>query len=339
MNYKISVIIPVYNVEKYLPQCLESIIGQTLKDIEIICVNDGSKDSSKEILEKYADSDNRMIVVNKCNAGYGAACNVGLRLARGEYISIIESDDFIDKKMFEDLYAIAKKNNADLVKSAYYEYRDSSGDSPAVVNKINWSEQYKMPVKPCVISECSQFLYFHPSIWSCIYKKSFLEINNIKFVEPKGAGWADNPFQVQTMCLARSICYTDNTYYYYRLTNPTSSSNIVSISNPFDRSDEVHEFLSNKKINDKNLFAHLYKRELFYIHIVLSGITKELFDFAYNKINKMILRMNKDVIYNNSLINDYEKNFYDRCLTKSGAAELMQELQELNKNAAMVTSN
>lgn len=332
MDYKISVIIPVYNVEKYLAQCIESIINQTLKDIEIICINDGSTDLSKDILLKYKKQDERIIIIDKANGGYGSACNTGLRLARGKYISIIESDDFIDKNMFEDLYNIAIKYKTDIVKSAYYEYKDNTNTA----SKINWSKDYKMPQGVFKICDCTQLIYFHPSIWSCIYKKSFLDKNKIRFIEAKGAGWVDNPFQIQTLCLAKKIFYTDKAYYYYRLTNPNSSSNIVNIKNPFDRSDEIHKFLNEKKIEDKNLYAHLYKREMSYIDIILKGITSDLFDLAADKIFKMAKRMNKEVILNSKYVNDYEKSVYESCLSKTGILKLMKRLQEEKRNAVIV---
>ncbi len=335
MKHKISVIVPVYNVENYLAQCIESIINQTLRDIEIICINDGSSDSSKEILEKFQNEDKRIIIINKTNGGYGSSCNAGINLAKGEYISIVESDDFIDKNMFEDLYNFAKENNADVVKSAYYEFKDEDSE----ISKINWSKQYKMPEKTFQIKDCTQLVYFHPSIWSCIYKKTFLDKNNIRFVEAKGAGWADNPFQIQTLCLAKRIFYTDNAYYYYRLTNPASSSNIVNIKNPFDRSDEVHGFLDKNKIKDKNFYAHLYKREMSYIHIVLGGITPELFDFACEKINQMVKRMNKNILYQNKFVNDYEKWVYERCLSKDGILELTKRIQEQKRKAPIVINS
>ena len=334
MDYKISVIVPVYNVENYLSQCLESIINQTLKDIEIICINDGSTDLSKEILEKFQKEDKRIILVSKSNGGYGSACNTGLSLARGEYISIVEPDDYIDKNMLKDLYNLAKKNNTDIVKSAFYEYKDDIN----TVSKINWSKEYKMPQGVFKINDCTQLVYFHPSIWSCIYKKAFLDKNNIRFVEAKGAGWADNPFQVETLCLAKRIFYTDNAYYYYRLTNPASSSNIVNIKNPFDRSDEIHEFLNKNKISDNNFYAHLYKREISYIDIILGGITPELFDFASEKINRMVKRMNKDILYKSNFVNEYEKSVYESCLSKTGISKLMKSIQEQKRNAVIVNA-
>lgn len=338
MNSKVSVIVPIYNVEKYLEQCLDSIVSQTLRVIEIICINDGSKDSSKQILDKYQSKDSRIIVVNKANAGYGAACNTGLRLAKGEYISIIEPDDFIEEKMYEEMYNLAVENDTDIVKSSFYEYKDNQYESGESIVKINWSEQYNMPDTVFKVTECSQLLYFHPSIWSCLYKRQFLNSHDIHFVEAKGAGWVDNPFQVETLCRAERILYTDNAYYYYRLTNPTSSSNIVNISNPFDRSDEVHEFLEKNNIKDKNILAHLYKREFSYIDTVLSGISKELFDFACKKINGMISRMDKKALYENKYVNDYEKNLYEQCKTSKGIECMMKKIKERNENIAVVSS-
>lgn len=337
MTYKISVIIPVYNVEDYLAQCIESVVNQTLDEIEIICINDGSKDSSKEILETYQAKDKRIILVNKANGGYGAACNTGLSLARGEYISIIEPDDFIDVNMFEVLYNLAKKNNADIVKSAFYEYKDGRDGNPPYNEKINWSAQYKMPETVFKIQDFPQFLYFHPSIWSCFYKKSFLESINISFKEAKGAGWVDNPFQVQTMCMAEKIFYTDNAYYHYRLTNPTSSSNIVNIANPFDRSHEIYNFLQKNNITNPDLLAHLYKREFSYAGIVLSGVSENLLDFAAEKINEMFSRMDSKIIYENNFITEYERFVFETCRSKNGVEMLMKNLQS-NTSAVPVVS-
>lgn len=111
---KISVIIPVYNVEQYLRECLDSIVNQTLKDIEIICVNDGSTDNSLAILEEYANKDGRIKIINKENGGPSAARNCAIALAQGEYIGFVDSDDWIDLDFYEKLYNTAKKYNADI---------------------------------------------------------------------------------------------------------------------------------------------------------------------------------------------------------------------------------
>ena len=124
---KVSVIIPVYNGESYLEQCLDSIIGQTLKEIEIICVNDGSKDRTQQILEKYAEKDSRIQIINQENGGAGAARNAGLRIARGEYLSILDGDDFFEPDMLEKAYKKAKESRAELLvfgSDQYYETTD-----------------------------------------------------------------------------------------------------------------------------------------------------------------------------------------------------------------------
>ena len=126
---KISILVPIYNVEKYLRECLESILAQTLKDTEIICINDGSTDSSPEILEEYRKKDSRIKIINKSNSGYGASMNMGFQFATADYIGIVESDDFVKPEMFEELYLIAQKNNADIVKSDYYDYITTSNQA------------------------------------------------------------------------------------------------------------------------------------------------------------------------------------------------------------------
>ena len=114
---KVSIIIPTYNVEAYLKECMDSVTRQTLKDIEIICINDGSTDGSLEILKEYADKDPRIVLVDKENEGYGVGMNIGLDKASGEYIGIVEPDDFVPLNMYEDLYNTAKENDLDFVKA------------------------------------------------------------------------------------------------------------------------------------------------------------------------------------------------------------------------------
>ena len=125
---KVSIIVPTYNVENYLRECMDSIVGQTLKDIEIICINDGSTDKSLEILKNYAAKDPRIIIVDKKNEGYGVGMNIGLERASGEYIGIVEPDDFVPANMYEDLYNAAKKNDLDFVKADFYRFTGNEED-------------------------------------------------------------------------------------------------------------------------------------------------------------------------------------------------------------------
>ena len=116
----VSVLTPVYNVERYLPECLDSLRAQTLRNIEFICINDGSTDGSLEILKRYAELDDRFVIIDKPNSGYGASMNRGLDAARGEYIGIVESDDVASPDMFKKLYRFASCHRCDLVKSNYF---------------------------------------------------------------------------------------------------------------------------------------------------------------------------------------------------------------------------
>ena len=120
---KISVIVPVYGVEKYLREAIDSLLKQTLSDIEILLIDDGGKDNCPQIIDEYAKKDNRIIAIHKQNGGYGQTCNLGLSKITGEYIAILEPDDYNDSKMYEDLYNIAIKYDSDIVKSCFYDIR------------------------------------------------------------------------------------------------------------------------------------------------------------------------------------------------------------------------
>lgn len=124
----ISVIIPVYNVEKYLEQCLDSVINQNLQDIEIICVDDGSTDNSPSILEKFSSKDNRIKIFSKENGGQASARNLGIKKAKGKYIAFVDSDDFIKEDMFVKLYDVAENNNLDIAMCKIALYDDNTGN-------------------------------------------------------------------------------------------------------------------------------------------------------------------------------------------------------------------
>ncbi len=218
MNAKISVIIPVYNVEKYLKECLESVLNQTLEELEIICVNDGSTDSSLNILNDYALKDKRIIVINKQNSGYGHTMNTGLNTASGKYIGIIESDDFAAKNMFEDLYKLAQEHDADVAKGDWYNYW-SDKKFAAKSNRISAAKALKVTNS----KEDKGLLRINPSVWSAIYKREFLNKYNIRFLETPGASYQDIAFSFKVFTLAERVILTDKAYLYYRQDNINSS--------------------------------------------------------------------------------------------------------------------
>ena len=236
---KVSIVVPVYNVEKFLQECLESIIKQTLQDIEIICVNDGSTDTSLQILNDYAKKDNRIIVINKSNSGYGHTMNMGLNAATGEYIGIIESDDFADAHMFEDLYNLAKEYDADIAKSNWYLYWSKNKFSRKR-NNISSDKTFKLTNSKLD----KDLMRLNPSVWSAIYKREFLNKNNIRFLETPGASYQDLAFTFKVFALAERVILTDKAYLYYRQDNMNSSvKSKTKVYCVCDEYDEIDRFL------------------------------------------------------------------------------------------------
>ena len=326
---KISVIVPIYGVEKYLREAIDSILNQTLTDLEIILLDDGGKDGCPQIIDEYAQKDSRIIAIHKQNGGYGNTMNLGLEKATGEYIAILEPDDYIEPQMYENLYKIAKEYDSDIVKSSFYDNLQSKEETR--IRKTNWKE-FIPEDKSFTIQEYPYFLFYHPSIWSCIYKKEFLDKHNLKFVEAPGAGWTDNPFQVQTMCLAEKINYTSEAYYYWRRLNINESDDLKDYTIPFKRSDEIHTWLKEQNINDENILAYLYKRELANINIVLG--MKKINDIkdCYEKIQTLCENMNKNIILHNTNIKKEEQNFYFGVRKNPQRLRLKAQLKRIKKD-------
>ena len=132
----ITILVPCYNVEKYVDECLSSIQKQTYDNLEVLCINDGSTDNTLNILRKYEASDNRFHIINKSNSGYGASMNIGLNKASGDYIGIVESDDFSEPQMFEKLIRAAIENDLDIARSCYFEYKTRDNTQPSCFQQL-----------------------------------------------------------------------------------------------------------------------------------------------------------------------------------------------------------
>lgn len=246
-DIKVSVIIPVYNMEKYVLRCLNSVVNQTLKDIEIICINDGSTDDSLEIILECAKKDNRIKVIDKINTGYGNSMNIGIEKSTGEYIGIVESDDFILPDMYERLYKVAFEQSAEIVKANYYNYTTM----PIEENKYFESLiecKYDQIVKPL---EEYKIFYSSPSIWSAIYSKNFLDKNKIRFLNTEGASYQDTSFYFKTCFCAKRMFLIKDAFLFYWLDNENSSvNNPKKVFCVFDELNEIKRFLST--CNEKN---------------------------------------------------------------------------------------
>ena len=180
INYtpKVSVIIPVYNVEQYLHECLDSVINQTLKEIEIICVDDGSTDSSLEILKEYAAKDNRITVIAQENLHAGVARNAGLTVAKGEYVHFLDSDDWVDLDTYEKLYNIIKKQNVNLIKFKSYTY--DSQKNQIIDNEYTEMSYITNNVTISIDTDTKLAIGISDSPWSGFYNLNFLRKNKRK---------------------------------------------------------------------------------------------------------------------------------------------------------------
>lgn len=218
---KVSILIPTYNVEAYLRECLDSVVNQKLKDIEIICINDGSTDSSLDIINEYAEKDSRFVVISGPNGGYGKAMNKGLDAATSEYIGIVEPDDFVPDNMFSDLYEIAEKNNLDFVKADFYRFKTTGGTIEKKLEPLDKTgEHYNKVFDP---SHTPEALYFTLNTWCGIYKRDFIEKYHIRHHETPGASFQDNGFSIQTFVYGQRAMIIDTPYYMNRRDNPNSS--------------------------------------------------------------------------------------------------------------------
>ena len=313
----ISIIIPIYNVERYLKECLNSVINQTFKNIEIICVNDGSTDNSQSILEEFSQKDSRIIVINKKNGGYASAINTGLKIAQGEFIQFIESDDYCAKTMCEDLYNKISHTDADIVTADFYFLNKNK---TKICNYLNKTEQnidfFNIKSLPYIIAKQA-----YP--WKSLYRKKFLDENNIKMPEDGNGAYEDQPWNATVLSFANKILYVNKPLYYYRLDANGSSTNngkkslinyikrkrqtkeILEQNNLFY--DDIKEYYSNSAVGGCLFFfkriSFEFKEEYYN---EMKGFFQEInnFDLNFEKFSNKNKRNFDKILKNNY------KNFY-----------------------------
>ena len=212
----ISVIIPVFNVEKYLRECLDSVVNQTFCDIEIICIDDGSTDSSGTILEEYASKDRRFVTIHQANAGQAAARNKALDIAKGEYVLFVDSDDRIDLDLIEKTYSVAVSSGSELV--MFYMF---STDSEASKANISFS----IPNSDDDFLNKLELAFFQcPGPCKWLWKKSLIDRINLRFYE--GIRFEDVPFVLKGALHSNYIKVIPESLYYYRLHNESTTRNV-----------------------------------------------------------------------------------------------------------------
>lgn len=227
---KVSVILPVYNAGHRLKKCIESILSQSLKEIEVICILDCPTDGSDKVIESYAQKDSRIVVVkNTKNLNIGESRNVGIRLAKGEYLAFCDHDDIVLPEMYEQMYNIGIKENADIVLGVpEYTYIDSSMNHTYFYPKEG---DIREEILKCVVgrgkgdSDDWNFYFSHGVIWDKIYKRSMVIDNGIKFIDNNKITFEDNLFLIETTLSAnKAVVYNKKVYQHTIEDSNTASS-------------------------------------------------------------------------------------------------------------------
>lgn len=217
---KISVIMPIRNTVNYIRECMESLIHQTMKEIEILCIDAKSTDGTREILQEYAEKDNRVHIYDDTKGSTGYANNYGMRKAKGEYLAIVEPDDFVALDMYEKLYQAAKANNADVVRADYKVFFGSGSQREYIDKAIASADEYGKIYCP---AEEQQLFQNDMSTWAGILSKELFAGGCVCHNETPGAAYQDNGFWFLTMAHAKRLYYLSASGYRYRMDNPDSS--------------------------------------------------------------------------------------------------------------------
>jgi len=330
-NLGVSVLVPVYNVERYLPQCLDSLVSQTMQDIEFICLDDGSTDSCGSMLDDYAARDPRFVVVHKSNSGYGATMNEGLRRARGTYIGILESDDWANPDCFESLYALAEAYGfCDIVKANYYQFWE---DGEVFVE--NFAESLCGRVLAPRGEDGRSVVSTVPSIWAALYRREFLESNGIDFVESPGASYQDTGFVMKSWIAAQSIVLTHDAFLHYRVGHAGSSS--VSHAKVYCVCDEfasIDAFIKEHPITD-SVFAKALaiKRYVTYRWNLGRLGWKDKREFL-KATSGELARVGKEVGWDYSLISDVERRELERWIDDPERLYLDMRISSIRKEGS-----
>ena len=246
----VSVLVPICNVEKYLEECLESAMRQTLEDIEVICINDGSTDGSLGIIKSFMARDARFRLIDKPNSGYGDSMNKGIEAARGTYVAILESDDFLEPEALEYMARRCEDEGLDYLKCNFWLYWSNPGSE-----RLNRHSVYFAAVSPQMAlmgphcpRDVPEIFWAKASIWSALYRRSFLDENNIRFLPTPGASFQDTSFSFKVFACARRAAYSCRAFLHYRQDNEKSSvNNPGKVYCVCDEHDEISRFLSEER--------------------------------------------------------------------------------------------
>lgn len=285
---KVSIVVPVYNVEKYIEKCLNSLVHQTLKDIEIIVVNDGSPDNSEKIINKFLKKYKNIVYLKKKNGGMSDARNYGLRHATGEYIGFVDSDDYVTEDMYEKMYNKAKKDNLDMVVC------DLNYVFPNRIEKVDCG------IKHDTNDIAKVYINNYPAVWNKVFKKELF--NNLEF--KRGVWFEDVEFIYRILARVKSVGVIHESFNQY----VQRTGSIMHTVSPhiYDYIDNMNTVVSFYKEN--GLFDD-FKKELEYVYIryLYATFIKSSLGFEYNEFLKAVSLAQKNVQEN---FPHYRRNKY-----------------------------
>ena len=312
----VSVIVPIYNVEGTLDACLASIEAQTHRELEIICVIDGATDGSADIAHARAKADGRIVVVDKCNEGYGASCNRGISLACGAWVAIVEPDDTVDPTWLEGLLSCAEEHGGeagvDVVKAAYWRvFPGRDGEERSVA--CPYRGRVRPPAQPFAVGDGIELMLHHPAIWSALYRRGYLAEQGIRFLEIPGAGWADNPFLVETLCRTSRIAYTDACGYRYRERDLDEAESFAARSPlvPLERWNDMMDAAERAGVSDARVVEALAVRGITYAQITVGGAGEDA-PGVRELLARSMARIDERVVRRSGLISPAGKRLYAR---------------------------
>ncbi len=288
---KVSVIVPIYNVENYIEKCLETLVNQTLEDIEIILVNDGSKDNSEVIAKRFLKNyPEKIVYLEKENGGLSDARNYGIPYAKGEYVAFLDSDDYVEKDMYEKMYTLAKKENSDMVQcNFYWEYIEEQK------RKLGDLEEYQNKKEMIVKGRVEA--------WNKLIRREVLENPDIRF--PKGLRYEDVEFTYKLVPFINKVSFIKEPFVHYvQRGNSISNSQNERTGEIFDILDNVIKFYKEKNIYEeyKNELEYIYVKTLFcrslarITQIANPEIQERLIEKTWNSVNEKFPNWKKNPI-------------------------------------------
>lgn len=292
---KVSIIMPVYNTQKYLKRCMDALVNQTLADIEIIAVNDGSTDQSLQILQEYAEKYDNIRIIEKENGGQATARNLGIRECSGEYIGFADSDDYVDTTMFEKMYLLAKEKDCDMVE-CYFNYLMETDGEPKILQPRGRVREYKN----------QQDMLIDPQVspWNKLYRREVLMQPDVYF--PEGLIYEDTAFYIKTIPHVKSAAYLDEqlVYYFLRGNSTMNANKSQKVGNIFPVLENILEFYK------KHGFYEEYKQELEYfcVKIVLCSSLSRIGRVTDKKLENELL--DKSFVFINRYFPQYKQNEY-----------------------------